>query len=74
MPLLVRAATITASPDKAVVSVDRESTVEDISTFEALTRGHEGQLVQLKSPGGVAIVGVRLGEIIRSRKTGTLDS
>jgi hypothetical protein len=62
------AANITVSPDNVMVIVDDEPTLEDIPTFEALTRGRQGQGVMLKSPGRVAIVGIRLGEIIRSRK------
>jgi hypothetical protein len=65
----VDAATITVSPD--MVTVDGELTTDDVATFEALTRGRQGQGVQLKSPGGAAIAGVRLGEIIRARKMAT---
>jgi hypothetical protein len=64
----VEAATVTVSPDNVMVTVDGELTMDDVATFEALTRGRQDQGVQLKSPGGAAIAGVRLGEIVRARK------
>jgi hypothetical protein len=70
------AATFSFDDQHLMIRVDGEMVLSDIATFETLARqgicydgrcGVQGGVVK-HSPGGIAIVGVRMGEIIRQHQ------
>ena len=61
------AATINFNQQHNLIYLGGEMTIEDINKFDALTAPYHSLAVQLSSPGGAAIAGVRIGELIRAR-------